>query len=337
MDLYFEKNYGRLYEEVEGGLCEVFEFENSVGTVRHLYIKRQIPFCLEGEVYYDAVTPYGYGGPLITHCTGNRAELAAAFESAFQKYCDENRIVCEFIRFHPFFENAQDFSDSYQAKFKRKTIQTNLKDHDDPILAEYSASCRRDIRHALKAGVEYNIVQHPAELKPFAEIYHSTMKRNEANAVYYFNDDYFTKCIELFGENLVMVEVSYQGQIIGRSLNFLWGKMIHAHLTGTLQDFHHLAPAYVQQYALALWGKENGYETIHHGGGRSGEPDDKLYLFKKKFGRNRELQYFTGHKIWDEKIYSQLLQAAKVAEVADFHPALWQELSCRVQTAEMGK
>jgi serine/alanine adding enzyme len=282
-----------------------------LGTVRHLFIKREIPMPLFDELHYEIVTPYGYGGPLILNClSGEEQKLVAEFEEAFQKYCTNNRIVNEFIRFHPIFGNAKDFEKCYNINFKRKTIQTNLKDYDDPILSEYSASCRRDIRHALKAGVEYRIILNPSSLDDFREIYHSTMKRNDADSIYYFDDDYFSKCLEFFGENIIVVEVWYKEQVIGMSLNFIYDKFIHAHLTGTLQEFHHLAPAYVQQYALALWGKENGMDLIHHGGGRTGEVDDKLYLFKKKFGRNKEFDYYTGTRIWNDEAYAKVKESA---------------------------
>lgn len=310
-DIYFEKDYGRLYEKIEKGQCEEFVFDHPLGTVRHLFIKREIPIKLGGRVFYDLVTPYGYGGPrIVSSRDDDRLALAADFQLAFGTYCLEKSIVAEFVRFHPVLRNHLDFTDCYELDFKRHTIQTNLADTEDPILTEYSASCRRDIRHALKAGVEYRVIGHPENLKDFKELYYSTMQRNEAAAIYYFNDEYFQNCIDLLGRYLVVVEVSYQGSVIGMSLNFVCGDYIHVHLTGTRQDYHHLAPAYVLQYALALWGKEQGKKLIHHGGGRTGQLDDKLYLFKKKFGRNEELAYFTGRKIWNPAVYDLLCQAA---------------------------
>lgn len=308
-DIYFEKDYGRLYERIEKGVCEEFVFKHALGTVKHLFIRREIPKKLEGQVFYELVTPYGYGGPLIISCKeGKRLELVAVFEQAFGEYCVETGSVSEFVRFHPVFKNHLDFHECYELSFKRHTIQTKLADTDDPILTEYSASCRRDIRHALKAGVEYHIVEYPENLKDFKELYTSTMERNFADTIYYFDDEYFQNCINLLGNYLVVVEVTYQDIIIGMSLNFVYGDYIHVHLTGTSQEYHQLAPAYVLQYALALWGKKQGKKLIHHGGGRTGELDDKLYLFKKKFGRNEEFDYFTGRKVWNPTVYKLLCQ-----------------------------
>ncbi|WP_298827289.1 GNAT family N-acetyltransferase [uncultured Planococcus sp.] len=310
-DIYFLKEYGHLYEKIERGECLEFVFEHALGTVQHLFIKREIPIKLEGQLFYDLVTPYGYGGPRIVNGRDeDRLALAAAFEQAFGQYCLENEIVSEFVRFHPVLKNHLDFRHCYDQEFKRKTIQTMLAGTDDPIVTEYSASCRRDIRHALKAGVEYRVVAGPKDLKDFKELYTSTMQRNCAEPVYYFDDEYFQNCIDWLGDYLVVVEVSYQSSIIGMSLNFACGDFIHVHLTGTRQEFHQLAPAYVLQYALALWGKEQSMQLIHHGGGRTGELDDKLYLFKKKFGRNAELDYYIGNKIWNPTVYDLLCQTA---------------------------
>ncbi|WP_142825915.1 GNAT family N-acetyltransferase [Planococcus soli] len=321
-DIYFEKDYGRLYEKIENGECEEFIFRHELGVVQHLFIKRNIPIELEGEVFYDLVTPYGYGGPrIVSGRDENRAALAAAFEQAFREHCLEEGIVAESVRFHPIIKNHLDFGSCYELSFKRNTIQTRLAGIDDPILTEYSASCRRDIRHGLKAGVEYRVIDHPENLKDFKELYTSTLQRNDADSVYYFDDEYFQNCIDWLGDYLVVVEVKYEDKIIGMSLNFVCGDSIHVHLTGTRQEFHQLAPAYILQYALVLWGKEQGKQLIHHGGGRTGEANDKLYLFKKKFGRNEEFEYFIGQKIWNQTVYERLCERVDAPADARRFPA----------------
>ena len=62
LDIYFDKNYGELYEDKENGKCIVFEFESEYGKVRNVFIKREIPISLcDEKKYFDIVTPYGYG------------------------------------------------------------------------------------------------------------------------------------------------------------------------------------------------------------------------------------------------------------------------------------
>ena len=67
-DIYFEKPYARLYEAIEKGTSEVFEFRHPLGSIRHLYIRCELDTRLGGQTYYEIKTPYGYGGPLISVC-----------------------------------------------------------------------------------------------------------------------------------------------------------------------------------------------------------------------------------------------------------------------------
>ncbi|RNF39528.1 GNAT family N-acetyltransferase [Planococcus salinus] len=321
-DLFYEQDYGRLYEKIENGTCELFEFNHRLGKVHHLFIKRPIPEPISGATYYDLVTPYGYGGPVITEVEpGDEKKLAQKFEEAFQKYCFEHRIVSEFVRFHPVFSNALDFEECYEIIHRRKTTGTNLSAFEDPVQKEFSKSTRRNIRKALEAGVTFRITVNPESLKNFKEIYYHTMERNKAEAIYYFDDDYFDNCLSLLGENIVFTEVLYEDQIIGMGLSFFYGDRIHTHLSGTLDDFHHLSPAYVLQYALTVWGKENGMSLIHDGGGRTASPDDKLFKFKKQFGKNTEFDYYIGHKIWNKEIYHQLCELTNTTLNDAFFPA----------------
>lgn len=322
MDLYFEKNYGKLYEEIENGTCEIFVFENQFGTIRHLFIKREIPLRFQGEKVYDIVTPYGYGGPVITEVEkGAKQRLIQSFETAFQQYCLDNNIICEFVRFHPIFSNALDFQNCYRIVHRRKTTGTNLSAFDDPVQKEFSKSTRRNVRKALEAGVTFRITVNPKSFRNFKDIYYSTMKRNNAEAIYYFDDDYFSKCLSLLGKNIVLTEAIYEDQVIGMGLSFHYGDLIHTHLSGTLDDYHHLSPAYILQYAITVWGKENGKSLIHDGGGRTASSDDKLFKFKKQFGKNTEFDYYVGDKIWNRKIYKALCELSDTSPDETFFPA----------------
>ena len=321
-DIYFDEHYGRLFEKIEAGRFEVFEFEHASGKIRHSFIKREIPLQLKEKQYYDLVTPYGYGGPQILYCAeGKKAELVQAFEGAFQRYCTDNDVVSEFVRFHPVLENAQDFLACYDAVYLRDTVGTNLEDGEASIDLEFSKSTRKNIRQALKSGVEYRTVLNPQDLSAFKHIYYATMERNHADAFYYFGDEYFEDLLALLGSNVLLVEVLYGGKVIGAGLNFIYGKLAHTHLSGTLAEFNHLSAASVLNYALALWGIEHGVALIHGGGGRSNSPDDSLFLFKKQFGRQTGFQFYTGRKIWNDAVYRELSGRQDSGEASEFFPA----------------
>jgi len=322
IDIYFEPNYGKICEKIENGKCEIFEYTSELGTIYHMFIKREIDIKVDDKAWYDLITPYGYGGPIIKECKKHcQTELIKNFEREFTKYCKKNQIVSEFIRFHPIVGNANDFKNMYDVSYIRNTVGTNLADFDDPFQSEFSKSCRKNIRRALNAGVSYRITKNPSNIDSFKKIYYSTMDRNKADDFYYFDDEYFEQCIKLLHEHLLLVEAVYENQIIAAGLYFIYDKTIHIHLSGTLSEFLHLSPAYVLRYAVTQWGKENGYALIHHGGGRSNSPDDNLYLFKKRFGQNTEFQFHIGKKVWNEEIYKELCNRKGIDYQVDFFPA----------------
>lgn len=68
IDFYFDRNYGKLYEKCEDGIQEIFEYEDENGKISNQFIKRKIDVKVEEKKYFDIVTPYGYGGPIINYC-----------------------------------------------------------------------------------------------------------------------------------------------------------------------------------------------------------------------------------------------------------------------------
>lgn len=322
-DIYFEPNYGKLYEKMENGISECFEYSNEHGSITNLFIKREIPIILDSEEkYYDITTPYGYGGPIINNVVkGKEAELVNGYKKAFMEFCLANNIVSEFIRFHPVIGNEIPFKVVYDVQYLRKTVGTNLKEFEEPFQEEFSKSARKNVRRSLREGVSYEIIENPDSIDEFLEIYYSTMDRNEADDYYYFDEEYFKKCLELFPENILIVKALYEEKTIAMGFYFIYDKYIHTHLSGTLSEHLNLSPAYILRYALTEWGKENGYHLIHHGGATTNDENDSLLRFKKRFGQNTEFDFSIGRRIWNQKIYKQLCDAVNVEKESNFFPA----------------
>lgn len=319
IDIYFDENYGKLYEKIENGILEIFTYEDENGKITSQFLKREIPEKIEGETYFDLVTPYGYGGPIVEF-SNNKEKLLENFEKFFSKYCIENNIVSEFVRFHPICKNYEDFEKMYNAQYMRKTLITKLTE-EDPVTNQFGKSCRKNIRQAINKGVTFKITKNPDEIGMFKEIYYSTMDRNNATDYYYFDDEYFNDILKYYKENLILVEAEYEGKTIAAGIYFIYKGIIHIHLSGTLNEYLSLSPAYILRYAVTMWGIENGYELIHHGGGRSNSPEDNLYLFKKNFAKKYDVDFYTGKKIWNQKIYNKLCEIKNVDEDEGYFPA----------------
>ena len=308
MDIYFTPEWGEVNKLIEPGEPFQYVFESKTGCIKNLIIKREIPRLVDGEQYYDIVTPYGYGGPYIESCVeGKKDQLLEEYKVNFGRYCNANKIVSEFVRFHPIINNGRDFSRIYEAQCIRQTVGTNLES-DDPVANEFSKSARKYVRRAVRNGVIWRVTEGPRDVSQFVDIYYSTMDRNNATDYYYFPLEYFNKCLELFRDHILFVEAIFHEKTIAAGFYLCYGDTIHAHLSGTLKEYLHLSPAYIIKYATAMWGKENGYKRIHYGGGTSNSPEDPLFLFKSKFTKNTFYDFYVGRVVWNQPVYDRLVE-----------------------------
>ena len=84
LDVYFKPEYGKLCQLVDNGSCETFVLETEFGTVSNMFIKRPAPYLVDGVQYFDIVTPYGYGGPVIRDVTDLQLGQVATLEQVQQ-------------------------------------------------------------------------------------------------------------------------------------------------------------------------------------------------------------------------------------------------------------
>lgn len=319
-DIYFEPSYAKLYEG-NGSEAVEYRFESEYGLVSNLFMKRIVDVPGIGQSnYYDIVTPYGYGGPII-HWTTDREKLIAAYMDDFSRYTAKNNIVAEFVRFHPLLGNGVDFQAAYNATYDRKTVGTNLT-YEDVIGTEFSKKKRKIIRKLLdNPDIRFAIEENPESLDDFIEVYYSTMDRDGADDYYYFDNRYFDSLASTMNSSLLTCKVFLKDKLIAMGIYFRYGKYLHAHLSGTLSDYLEYSPAYILKYALAVYGHAQGYEYIHYGGGSSRDEDNGLYQFKKEFGKNTTFDFYIAKKVWNPEKYRQICEAAGADIHSEFFPA----------------
>ena len=319
-DIYFEPDYARLYETDDCKAVE-YRFQCEYGIITNLFLKRKINISIGDNVqYYDIVTPYGYGGPII-HSAVDKDLLIAAYMEDFKAYTCRENIIAEFVRFHPIIGNGVDFKDNYNATYDRKTVGTNLT-YEDVIGTEFSKHKRKDIRKILKnPDIRYEIDEEPSTLDDFLEIYYSTMDRDGAEDYYYFDCSYFQMMLKKFRGHITTGKVFLGDRLIAMGVYFRYGKYLHAHLSGTLSEYLEYSPAYILKYALAIYGHEKGYEVIHYGGGSSRSEENGLYKFKREFGKNTVFDFYIAKKVWNQDVYQQICEAVGADLKTEFFPA----------------
>lgn len=325
-DIYFHPDYARVHEAVEKGTAVQFLHTSRFGAVSYVFIKRVIDAAISGgELHYDIVSPYGYGGPIVLECPDPEARpaLLESFMADFSAYCSGNRIVSEFVRFHPIEANHLGLDAYYEISSSKRTLATNLIDYGDPFLAEFSKRCRKIVDKCRSFGMEFVIDSQESSLKSFLDIYASTMNRNNALEYYYFDDCYFKNLLSLFPQNAFVATVLFEGKPIAGGLYLNFGQYVHAHLSGTLAEYIHLSPAYLLKAEVVRWAQARGYQFVHHGGGYTNSESDGLFKFKKSFSQNTEFDFYVGKRIWNQEAYRELTQANQEAAGGnpDFFPA----------------
>lgn len=314
MDIYFQETYGTIYEKNGDGIREVFEYEDENGLIRNMFLKRRIPN--QNELLWDITTPYGYGGPVI-EWTNNQAQLVKLYDAAFTKYCRENGIVSEFVRFHPMQRNALDFNDIMEVSFNRQTICLDTSS-PEVVWDNLSSSCRRNVKIAKKKGIIIEKDTTGCTIEHFIDLYEDTMNRKDALDYYYFNQQYFTNIINLLKGQFVIFNAVLDEQIIGSSMVLFGDQYAHLHLSGSSREYQKYYVNNLLHYEAALWANEQGLIGFHLGGGYQ-DGDDSLFNFKKSFNQNSDCAFYIGKKIHMKDIYEQLSQC-KTANGNNFFP-----------------
>lgn len=322
-DLYFSPEYGKLYEKIENAELRTFSFENNDGEVFYQYLKRPIPDMVDGVQYYDAMTPYGYGGPLVIRCEpGKEKDLCCAFQNALDGHLSDENVICEFVRFHPMERNADFFKDMYSLRNRRTAVYTDLS-ADDPCLEEFDKRTQKIIRKMHREGVTTEIVQGPKieAYKAFQNCYYENMKAIGAKEYYFFNEEYFDNLWNTFRDNLILVSAYYEGKLVGADLGFADPKVYTCHLMGVTNLGHKMNVARVIVGAQVSWAKEHGFEYLFHGCGLTSSEDDSLLLFKKFFTKGCFREYWQGTRVNNPQIYDEICELTGKQDDGTFFPA----------------
>jgi predicted N-acyltransferase len=257
--------------------------------------------------YYDAITPYGYGGFIIE---GDASP--DKLESIYNEYIDKLRefsVVSVFFRFHPMLNNAHIFDEFSKVIDLGQTIHIELTSKDD-IWNNFEGKNRTSIRKALKNGVVIKNDSNKKTVKRFIELYNATMDHDNADSYYYFNDDFYQSVLTDLPNNHTFFYAELDGKIISCAIILHANKQMHYHLSGSDYKYRNLSPSNLLLFEAACWGIDKGYKTFHLGGG-IGSQIDSLFKFKRSFNKHSTNQFSIGYDIVDEAVYEELIEIRK--------------------------
>ena len=312
-DTYYLSGYVKAFEIHGDGKPLLFYYQNeyvrgmNVVMLRDISQNKDFDTKIKKGKYFDIITPYGYGGWLIE---GENSENL--FET-YERWCRENNIISEFVRFHPVIKNHKYCKKNYEIIELGEVITMDLTSREG-IFENLSSKNRNMVRKAIKNNIKiYNGRFRDIFIK-FKEIYDKTMDKDKADNYYYFDSKFYESILEDLPDNAQIFYAEYENKIIAASIILGTNGQLNYHLSGSEKEFSNLAPTNLLLYKVALWGFENGYKTFYLGGG-VGSQEDSLFKFKKSFYRGENnYRFYIGKKIFNNEIYMMLIEKRKFDE-----------------------
>jgi CelD/BcsL family acetyltransferase involved in cellulose biosynthesis len=316
-DFYHLPAYAELSARLDGGAAGAVLVRDGVRTLLLPYIARPIPGA---DDTWDATSPYGYPGPLVSGADDRGAFAADALDAATERLRAE-RCVSLFVRLHPILGPAPQPSDALLVQHG-ETVHVDLRKSESEHWTETMSGHRNEINRAMKAGHQAYFDDGFRHADRFVEIYRSTMSRVGAAAQYFFDRDYLMGLREAVGPRLRLAVVEIDGTVAAAGLFVETGKIVQYHLSGTDEAFRHKQPTKLMLHFVRGWARERGATWLHLGGGVGGA-EDSLFKFKAGFSKART-PFFTLRVVVNQAVYRALCRAkhpdADATELGGFFP-----------------
>lgn len=307
-DVVFKYEYYNLYEKHYDVKSECIFWENEYIKVFWPHLIRDISKLNKYKdfTFYDLITPYGYGGPLIYVNTRDKIkafESAKSFFEDYKKYALDNNYISEFIRFHPVLRNWEFFDGIFNIEYVNDVVIVDLLQDINNILNNIRKGHRNNIKKSIKEGCKIRFIENPSDkdISDFIKIYYNTMDKNDATQKYYFSAEFIKDHFKLL--NTLLIKAEHGNNTIGMSM-FIYGDYIlHYHLSGTSIDTKKLYPSHLILFEAIKWANEREFKYLNLGGGRG--VNDTLFGFKKGFSKLTN-PFYTAKLIFNNSVYDEL-------------------------------
>lgn len=262
---------------------------------------------------WDAVSPYGYGGPLLSEGAGQDFADAALRKAIAMLRADG--CVSWFIRLHPLLNSSWN-SAVGEVVDQGPTVTIDLTKSEAAHWRDTAHGHRSDINRAMRAGITVRIDESFGALGSFLAMYNASMRRLGAPAFYYFDERYYHTLRHELGDLLKLFVAEEAGMPIAAALLTVAPSsgILQGHLYGADDRALNRQPLKLLIHAQRQWGREHGYRVLNLGGARgSNGEQDSLLRFKRGFSPDTRM-FRTQRLIVDPKRYAALCGGGKAGE-----------------------
>jgi len=262
------------------------------------------------EPAFDAVSPYGYPGILLSEAGRNPTFVQKSI-AALRDTLTERGVCSVFLRMNPIL--GEDFTALFPPNFfhdSSQTVVVDLELDEELVWKQVRRAFNQTYKKGKAFGFTSRIVSLENVLDDFSELYKQTMNRVQANESYYFDREYFASLARLPGVHCCVIE--NRSTIVAACIFFECDGIVTTHLGGTRTEFLSQSPFTLLVFEAIRWAKSRGNHWLQLGGGVGGREDSLLH-FKAGFSDKR-IPFLTSRFILDQAKYHQLVCCAANAK-----------------------
>lgn len=289
---------------LEAGTATAYRYTEGRHSLLLPLVLRPVPGTADRV---DAVSPYGYPGPVADPDADTDFWRRAA--GRLPDTLREAGAVSCFVRLHPLLAPPPTALDATGTLVTHgRTVWLDLTRPEELGWAELRQNHRRQVARARRDGLRTRWDDW-SRLSDFVEIYHQTMARVGAQAAYLFAPGYFDALVGALDDTAHLAIVEDDTEVIGGGIFLGCQGILQYHLGATRDGALARQPAKLMMDDARRWARAQGFAVLHLGGGVGGRVDDSLFHFKAGFGPRRAT-FRTWRLVVDPQAYRQLLTRA---------------------------
>lgn len=278
-----------------------------------------------GEPGWDAVTPYGYGGPFLWGQI-TQDGVSRVWE-AIQRWAHENKLVTTFLRRSVFPEQALPFAAAAEPFCEVLASGVNvvrpLTCDETTLWQSYDHKVRKNVNRAKREGLKVVVDQGGEHLAEFLSIYYATMDRNNASETFYFSESFFRQFAGPLREYALFFHVLDGSEIVSTELVLNSSHHLYSFLGGTKSDAYPKRPNDLLKHEICLWGVQNDKKAFLLGGGYGGQ-EDGIFKYKRTFSPEGVVPFYLMRMTHDADAVEDLCQMRRqwgAAHRTEWNPA----------------
>jgi sugar transferase EpsL len=301
-DFYHLPQYHRVAEQRGEGIARLFLYSENGYTIALPLLLRPVD-AGEPEGWTDAISVYGYSGPVASH-----ERLPESFLQSFQGTLRDEllraRVVSVFSRLHVLIPQQEMLAGLGECVENGQTVSIDLSLPEEEQRAHYKKDCHRRLRKLREAGFVCIHDREKRYLQEFVEVYYETMRRAGAAASYFFDRMYFEMLTRELDDLSHLFVVLKDHHVAAAVICTSCNGIVQVHLGGTRDAFLKFSPTRLAVDIVRVWAKENGARVLHLGGG-VGAQQDSLFEYKASFSDRRHI-FRTWRWILQPDVYEEL-------------------------------